>query len=211
MSRQPTLSSVLSNAMRYVLNDFNVCMPGRIEKYDPVTQKADVKPLIQKQYLDGQTQSLPIVVGVPVVLPGAGNKARLNMSVLERGDFVVMFFCDRSIDQWLQGGRDLPPTDRRQHDLTDAIAVPGLNPFTGFNNPEPDVVGITYKDAKLRLQPNGRITLGNGAAELLDILDKTLEAIQNITTIVDGAPLPIFNRPVFVALQQELSLLKGTQ
>lgn len=211
MSRRPTLTEVLSDSIRYFLNDFSVCLPGRIEKYDAVTQKADVKPLIQKQYVDGETQPLPIVVGVPVVFPGAGNRARLNMSVLEPGDFVLMLFCDRAIDKWVQSGRDLPPPDRRQHDLTDAIAIAGLNPFTGFDNPEPDVVGISYKDAKFRLQPDGRITIGNAATELLDILDRTLTEISAITVTVSGVPTPINNIPNFVALRAELSLLKGSQ
>lgn len=212
MSRRPTLSSVLSDSIRYVLNDFNVCMPGRIEKYDAVKQKADVKPLIQKQYLDGRTESLPIVVGVPVVFPGAGNRAKLNMSVLQQGDFVLMLFCDRNIDQWLSSGRDLPPSTRRQHDLTDAIAIAGLNPFSGFDNPEPDVVGITYKDAKFRIQPDGKVTIGNGVTELLDIIDRILLNIQLITVTDSlGVPSPINNIPSFTDLQNELAFLKGSQ
>jgi hypothetical protein len=186
-------------------------MPGRIETYDAVKQKATIKPLIQKQYLDGKTESLPIVVGVPVIFPAAGNKARLNMSVLGEGDFVLLLFCDRSIDQWLVSGNDLPPTGRRQHDLTDAIAIAGLNPFTGFDNPEPDVVGISYKDAKFRIQPDGRFTIGNGATELLDILDRVIAEISSITVTTVTGPTPINNLAQFLILQQELQLIKGSQ
>src|SRR5207253_7611028 len=75
-SRSPTLSEVLRVALDARLADLHVSLPGRVERYNPNTKLADVKPLLQSTIIDEedneQLVSLPVIPNVPVVFQGAG-------------------------------------------------------------------------------------------------------------------------------------------
>lgn len=130
--RTPTLANVLDTAIEHHLSQMGVAIPGQITEWDPLTQKAAVKPLVKRKlaYDDGSegVEALPVVTGVPVLFPrSAGFFVSFPLAV---GDFVLLVFCDRSIDRWLSGsGTDTDPDDFRMHDLSDAIAIPGPAPF----------------------------------------------------------------------------------
>jgi len=102
---------------------------------------------------------MPVVPDVPVVWPRSGG-AQMTMPV-RRGDTVLLVFTDRSIDRWLAQGGNVTPDDRRQHDLSDAVAVPGLVPFADFGGVEPsennDDVLVRYDGSQVRLKPNGAV------------------------------------------------------
>lgn len=148
------LPDVITNVAQRILSEIHTCMPAQIVKYDYVTQKADVKPLIQKQYLDGTTESLPIISNVPVIFPRTNNNAFIlpvfaGDDAGNAGDTVLIVFAERSLELWLgQGGEQLPG-DTRQFDLTDAIAIAGLFPFSNTNTPAPN------GDDAFWLGPNG--------------------------------------------------------
>ena len=128
-SRSPTLSEVLRVALDARLADLHVSLPGRVERYDPKTKLADVKPLLKSTVIDDedneQKVSLPVIPNVPVVFQGAGG-FRVTFPV-QPGDTVLLVFAERSIDRWISQGGEVDPVDLRQHALADAIAVPGLN------------------------------------------------------------------------------------
>ena len=44
----PDLAEVLRAAFDFMMQGVNHAMPGKIEAYDPATQLADIKPLIQR-------------------------------------------------------------------------------------------------------------------------------------------------------------------
>ena len=133
-SRTPELEELISRAIEYYLNDLYTTMPGRIESYDSATQMADVKIVLQRRIVnddDGteELEELPIIPNVPVVFLRGGG-AFVSVPV-KRGDQVMVHFSQGSLDNWLSGSGDVTdPDDVRCHDITDAIAVPGLYPFT---------------------------------------------------------------------------------
>jgi hypothetical protein len=103
-SRTPGLPELLRAAMANNGKDQFVALPGVVRKYDSVTQRADVKPLLERAYTDDTgddlTDDLPEIPKVPVVFPRAGNFF-FSMPV-EAGDNVLLLFCDRSIDNYMQ-------------------------------------------------------------------------------------------------------------
>jgi hypothetical protein len=131
--RTPSLVDVLDAYGKQLLMDVHTCMPGQITTWDPVTQKADIKPLIQRriQHEDGTeaVEALPILPDVPVIFQ---RSLQFFLSFpLQIGDFVLVHYVEASLDKWLSGGgEDTDPDDFRRHDLTDAVAVPGLTPFS---------------------------------------------------------------------------------
>ena len=72
---------------------------------------------------------MPVIPCVPVVFPAAGGfSVTFPVNV---GDTVLLVFASQSLDNWLfSDGHDTDPDDPRRHGLTDAIALPGLRPFT---------------------------------------------------------------------------------
>jgi hypothetical protein len=131
-TRIPSLVELLTAAIDGRLGGVHTALPGRIESYDASTQKATVKPLIQNVELPAEgaeiVDVLPVLHDVPVIFPRTAGFF-LSLAVAP-GDLVLLVFLERSADLWLhsQGG-DTHPVDPRRHDLSDAVALPGLFPF----------------------------------------------------------------------------------
>ena len=161
MATKRSLSEPLLRAVDQALTDIRVCLPARIESYDHTTQRAEVTPLLRRAYVDGETDSMPVIAGVPVVWPRSGG-ASLTMPV-RRGDGVMLVFSDRSLDRWLVQGGEVTPDDRRKHDLSDAIAIPGLYSFADQSPQDNnDDVLLQYAGSSLRMKADGDIEITAG-------------------------------------------------
>ncbi|EDR3673570.1 baseplate protein [Salmonella enterica subsp. arizonae serovar 40:z4,z24:] len=77
------------------------------------------------QDTDGAEMPLPLLVDVPVQFPRAGGFA-LTYPV-DPGDEGLVVFSDRCIDGWFSSGAVGIPPDHRQHDLSDAMFIPGIS------------------------------------------------------------------------------------
>lgn len=128
---EPNLADAIMAAMDARLWRVRVALPGRVDAFDPTTQKADVQPLIMEEYPDEQgnrqVELLPTAVDVPVVYPGSG--AFGTTFPLTVGDTGLLVFCSSSIDAWLVNGGQVDPGDNRRHTLSDAVFYPGLRDF----------------------------------------------------------------------------------
>lgn len=152
------LRDVISQAIDYKLYNIHTCTVGRIESYDYNYKKASVQPLIKKTFTDGTTQLLPRINNVPVVMPFSNNSG-LSFPV-NVGDSCLLVFCERSLDQWLSFGDEVENPDPRAFDISDAIAIMGLNAFnetsTITNN---DDIILKFNDSLITIQKNGDIIL----------------------------------------------------
>lgn len=130
--RDPTLAELFSIHGEALRHSIHVSMPGRVEKYDSATQKADVKPLVNSLIAtregDELLEEFSVIPSVPVLfLRGGGFFVSVPIA---KGDLVTLLFSDRSIDKYLAGrGALTDPDDFRTHALTDAAAIPGGYPF----------------------------------------------------------------------------------
>lgn len=131
--RTPTLADVISTGINSSLMDVHTALPGKVEKYDKDKQTVNVKPLVQRSFPndDGETilEPLPIITDVPVMFPQA-NGFFISFPIVV-GDFVLLVFAERSLDNYKTGnGADADPVDLRMHNLSDAVAYPGVPPFS---------------------------------------------------------------------------------
>jgi hypothetical protein len=149
---------LLNKLKQDVANNIRVCMPAKIESYDYKNQKASVKISMQELYEDGTVIDYPIVSGVPVVFMAAGG-ASINLPVL-KGDSCFVIFFDRDMSNWLLGGADQKPNSTRMHNMSDAVALMGLNPFNSVSKAEnnTDVI-INYSGSKILMKPDGIINV----------------------------------------------------
>lgn len=174
MSTAPTFSEVLRRTMAAHTSDMRTALPGRVVRYDRATCKADVQPLIMDPVTDDtgarQAAPLPIVVDVPVLMPAAGGiRIRLPIQI---GDYVLLVFASSSLDLWLQRGGLVDPADDRRHDLSDALALPGLFDFAH----------VTDAPAQIEFTDDGRILVGGSdPLALRSDLDFLAQQIRDCT------------------------------
>lgn len=191
------LSDLLINAMRDHDAQFRVSLPARVEKYDKDKQNVSVQPLIKRKFREGGEQSMPVLQDVPLIFPRAGG-AFLTMPV-KQGDGVLLVFADRSLDKWLAKGGEVAPEDPRMHDVSDAVAIPGLYSFQDFpqaaaNN---DDVQLHFNGADILVKADGSIVLttGNTTATLdgssIELNGSTLDITTSGNTTINPALLTI--------------------
>lgn len=107
------------------LKDLHTCLPGIIASFDPDTQTASVQPAIKRIFTEKGAVNLPLCVDVPVAFPGGGDFF-LTFPV-KPGDECILLFSERAIDNWHASGGTQTPAEYRLHDLSDGIAIVGLN------------------------------------------------------------------------------------
>ena len=193
-----TLNDAILAAVDGRLGNLHACLPGRVEKYDYKTQKADVKPLVKRPYADG-AKPLPVISSVPVVWPRGGD-ASLTFP-LGKGDGVLLVFAERSIETWLAAskGTDADPGEPRRFDLSDAIAIPGLNPFTVPGLAEDaDSALFKYKDFKVKISKDGKIAIGSGSNEMCAIISDLCVQFNKLCNTLSTAQTPTFIGPQFL-------------
>lgn len=183
-----TLAEVIDTFIDDRLERLEVALPGRIEKYDAATQKAQVKPLVKvvRRKDSGEllpAEALPVIVAVPVVFPSAGGFS-ITFPV-EVGDPVLLIFSSQSLDEWLfSSGGDTDPKDPRRHDITDAIAIPGLRTFPNAlpSASTPHLSLGKEGGARIHVKAN-EVCLGEeNPSELVAIASRVEAAINALTT-----------------------------
>lgn len=149
----PSLRGLLDRVLAQGLEGLRVSLPGRVEAYDPATQKADVQPLVKRRVVDAagvtQVERLPVVPSVPVMFPGAGPYS-ITFPIAV-GDVVLLVFADASLDLWLARGGEVDPEDTRAHAHTDAIAIPGLRDFAHPVTPAPPSSAMVLTAGEVRI------------------------------------------------------------
>src|SRR5690606_16546333 len=116
---------LVQRLINQALDDVHTALPARVERFDPVTLRGEVVPLVKRRVKrDGEPESLPPILGVPFWMPKAGPFV-LRLPV-KRGDVVLVVFSERALDYLLLDGQPQDPKFKRRHALDDAIALPGL-------------------------------------------------------------------------------------
>ena len=208
---KPTLSDILQNAIEFFIEKMHTATVGIIETYDAAKQKASVKPAISKKYktFDEKKQKLaehniemPVLEDVPVIFPRS--KHFSSTFPLEKGDQVLLLFCERALERWLADGGLTENGVPRRYDLKDAIAIPGVYHFNAETITEGENAAIKFHDLKILMTPESKIAISNDSIELINWLYSLVDEIENIT--VGGQPID--NIAAFTTLKNQLSNLK---
>jgi hypothetical protein len=179
-------------------------LPCRVDKFDPVTQTADCKPLIRRRFQnpDGTEidESIAVIPRVPVAFPRAG---RFMITwPLKPGDLVEVVFSEASRDAFQAGaGIEVDPDDFRRFDLSDAWAIPaaGYPDSKAIKTFDPvDLVIGVDGGVVIHIKESGEIHLGakiaTDALALASLVKARLDTIQaafdahiHVTTATVGA------------------------
>jgi len=131
MTQGIRLADVINTALERAYRNIRVCLPGRVESYDPGQQRASIQPLINDPYVDEDGEQVadpfPVITDVPIAWPnGGGFQITLPLA---KGDNVMLVFSGLSLDVWLRNGGQVSPGTDARHSLSDAIAIPCARPF----------------------------------------------------------------------------------
>ena len=214
-----TPSQIINNTIQASLENVHTATIGIIQSYDSSTGKATIQPAINKQFTTG-AEPMPLLYNVPIIFPRSQN---FTMSFpISIGDYVLVIFCERSIDLWKSVGGQVNPNDVRKFDLSDGVAIPGILPFSST---QPNPIGtdfvISFGGSEIRISPSGAIqiktgstvAIGNPITELLDVVSQILSYISNPVGVnVPSVPFvgPLVDAAAAAALKIQLDLIKGT-
>lgn len=183
--KEPKLYDVLDALRTQILINLNCVKIGKIAAFYPATHTADVEILFQRVLTDGTTASYPKLLGCPIfTLQGGGASMQFPITI---GDQCIVLFSDRNIDNWYLNGNQQPPIDGRLHDLSDGIALVGLNfsTSTAIAPTSTSEARLILKDGltKVGLQ-TGKITVQNATQSLLTVLTNLTTALATLNTAI---------------------------
>ncbi len=190
-------------AFQELMKDIHTMLPGVVDSFDPATQQVRVKIAMQQLMQDDQLLPYPTLVSVPLMVYRAGGYS-VTLPV-KKGDTVAVFFSERSLTLFIQYGKtESAPNESRFFDLADGYAIPGIFPKTnalsGYNS---DVLEIRSDDGSVKIKidadnseiffdngtatfslKNGKLTIDNGTAEVVDLVSQILQQLSTETVII---------------------------
>ena len=126
-SREQTFESAFRTIFRELLTGISTSMPGVVTSFDG-RNRVSVQPAIQI-LVEDELQTLPVIEDVPVLYPGGGG-FKITWPISE-GDECLLVFAQRDISNWKTQGDVVAPYSSRRFDKADAIAIVGLESFSG--------------------------------------------------------------------------------
>ena len=165
----PDIVDVLNNLKLDIFSSMNCVKVGSIQSFNVATKTAEVQILFKRKLMNGTVQSIQKIIDVPVVtMQGGGGFLQFPIAA---GDQCLLLFSDRRLDEWYTTGEQAVPGDARMHDLSDGIAIVGLNALNStLPNYPTDRVILSYGGTSLELTADGYTLIGQGGAEV-DIND----------------------------------------
>ncbi|AXN57386.1 putative baseplate assembly protein [Erwinia phage Panisse] len=147
------LANVISGYLDEFKKELYTALPAVVEFYNPKTQSASVRPLIQVDELPN-----PLIHGVPIQFPSGGG-ASLTFPV-KAGDQCLLIFSMLPMDAWMSGDGSMKKVNnRRSHDITDAFAIVGVGTNNKNFNPDPDKVRLQYGELVFTFAEDGSAVL----------------------------------------------------
>ncbi|MBR2078067.1 MAG: hypothetical protein IKF69_17415 [Exiguobacterium sp.] len=118
---------VLDDYIEQKLYELRTTTVGRVERVNP-NGTYDIQPLVMTMERgDEDGEPLPLLIEVPAIVQKVkiDGVSKTIEPDYEKGDKVIISFCERDIENALQGRLSLPQ-DFRRHSLNDPILIGGL-------------------------------------------------------------------------------------
>ena len=199
--REPTLATLLVDAINSRLIEFRVSMPCKISKYNSSDGTVDVEVTLkdQKPQSDGtvELKDFPPIQDVPIRWQRCG-KGWITLP-LAAGDPGHLIFSDRSLSNWAASnkGEVVDPKSLSLHNFDGAIFEPGLvNTSSPIDSPDLENIVIHVMN-KLMLGEKG-LTDDNlvALAKLVKTeLDNLRTALNSFITTYNSHTHPYVDTP----------------
>lgn len=182
----PELEDAFRILKRDILKSANCVKIGVIQKFNPTTRTAEIQLAFKRVLPDESVMPMPILIDCPVfTLQGGGGALTFP---IEPRDECIVLFADRNIDAWFANGGQAAPFDGRLHDLSDGIALVGLN-YLGSSAVQyaANEAALTYLGANVSLK-GGKVVVSNAATDLQTVLNGLIDVIKTLQVV---GPIPL--------------------
>lgn len=153
--------------------NIHVSMIGKIETYNPQTNRASITPVGSFTAPDWQELPYPTIHNVPLQFPcGNGGKSGCTFPI-KQGDTCIIIFADHQIENFLSGEKS---DDMRNHSMNDAYAIPTL-----FSDSVPT----------LKSNPNDVCMFNNGSLVVLNSSSMTINLADGTNVSISGGDLVV--------------------
>src|SRR5574338_81086 len=179
----------ITKIVRAHLAEVHTALFGKVVKFDSATQLADIELQVKTAVFDDDQErvfeEIPILPGVPVgFMRGGGYFASLPLAP---GDFVLVIFCEASLQEWRTTGETSEPAgDARRLSTGWPVCIPCCYPDT---KPLPQgdktareaglVFGKEGSSEQIRFA-NGVLELGVGTLQKIALETKVDDWMQEI-------------------------------
>ena len=155
--------------------NIHVSMIGKIDSYNPQTNRASITPVGSMTCPDWQEIPYPTIHNVPIQYPcGNGGKSGCTFPI-KQGDTCIIIFADHQIENFLSGEKS---DDMRNHSMNDAYAVPTL--FSA------SVPTLKSNPNDVCLFNNGSLVVINSSSMTINLADGTSVSIGGGDLVVNG-------------------------
>lgn len=181
----PELTDLIRNIKDDIFRSLNCIKIGRIETFDQTKKTATIK-LLFKRAINDKIISYPVLVDCPVfTLQGGGGS--FQMPIAAR-DTCIVLFADRNIDNWYSTGSEAAPENQRCHDISDGIAIVGIDSLVSSLANYDDNVNLIIPATKKFVVSGGAVAeiLGSAALALLSELNSFITTYNTHTHIETG-------------------------
>ena len=168
-----TLHQVVNEIANGIVQGIHTSIPALVESYDYKKMLVNARPVINTTFDDGKVVASPTIYNIPVLFPRS-RKAAFTFP-LEKGDAVLLVFSERSLEEWIGKGGNVTPEDPRRHDLSDAIAIPGMFHSGSGKQPENnDDLQIQYEGQSINIKKNNSIEINANVNVIVNALSVEL-------------------------------------
>lgn len=121
-----SFESLFKSNLNSYMEDMFTCLPAIVVGVQRIQDGLiDVQPLINKVYRDGSKNELPVIHGIPVIMPST-MKSSITMPV-SQGDNVLLLFSQKDLEIFKNGSGDPhDPATFRTFNINDCVALIGL-------------------------------------------------------------------------------------
>lgn len=203
----PNLADAMRALKLDIFRSLNCVKIGQIVSFNSAKKTAQVQILFKRQLPNGTSVSNPVLVDVPVfTMQGGGAALQLPIAA---GDQCVVLFSDRNLDAWYQNGAEAVPMTSRAHDLSDGIALVGVNALTSLLAANPALeVRLSYQGALVGLK-GGKVAIQNQTESLAMLMTTLLTTLAGLTD-ANNVPLSAASIAALTALIVQFNALLYT-
>jgi hypothetical protein len=199
-------SNTLPLVIRSLVGKIHTSTVGVVETFDGLTQRAQIRPLVNRVIGDKSLPYQPIDE-VPVCFFGSNVSG--FYTELKKGDLGLLVFSERSIDEAIASGVPSTPVDNRQFSLSDGVFIPGPLRKENLRKRENTAVTEMYNGASAVVLTEQTVAIGVGSVELLRVISDLLTTLAGTTVLVQGVPVPLSSAITFTQLKAEIETIRG--
>lgn len=201
------ITDIFDKFLNSRFENIHTCIPGKINKFNTATRKADVKPLVKLKNKSGSVIDIPSISDVPVILP-SGSNFSLSWPI-QSGDGCLILFAETGIGNFLNGtGQVVTADDQSRFSLTDAICIPGLFPFSRVPNSSVTITSDLSSQLTIELQ---KFILKNQIESLGTLIKDLITQIKALQIQVTGSTgvVSAASQALLEVINQRFALLLG--